>query len=171
MKKINNIEYYSNVRSSYFITTCGKVISTYKNNAKILKPCIVGKGYLSVVLICDDGSKIRCLIHRLVALAFINNPNNKPQVNHKDEIKTNNYVQNLEWATNLENCNYGTHNEKISGINHPKSKSKEYFSNHPTTRVNFKTTCKRMGWDFNDFIEIDSNKKYRTNKKFFYIKK
>lgn len=64
-------------------------------------------GYLYVRLY--DGPK---RIHRLVAEVFIPNPDNKPQVNHKDEDKTNNCVENLEWMTHRENCNYGTRNER-----------------------------------------------------------
>lgn len=53
-------------------------------------------------------------VHRLVAETFIPNPNNLPQVNHKDENKENNNVDNLEWITLIDNCNYGTRNQRIS---------------------------------------------------------
>lgn len=65
------------------------------------------KGYLKVNLWKDDEMKSHS-VHRLVAEAFIPNPDGKPQVNHKDEVKSNNVVENLEWATSLENVNWGT---------------------------------------------------------------
>lgn len=79
---------------------------------KIKKAHLSGKGYLKVVLYKENKPK-RCYVHRLVAETFLNNPNNLPQVNHKDENKLNNNVSNLEWCTNKYNCNYGTKNERM----------------------------------------------------------
>lgn len=71
-----------------------------------------GKGYLRVSLY-KDGAERNVKVHRLVALAFIPNPDNLPMVNHKDEVKTNNRVENLEWCDNKYNCNYGTIKERL----------------------------------------------------------
>lgn len=93
----------------YAVTSCGKVWS-YKNQ-KFLSPWTNGKGYLLVTL-CADGKTKNHRIHRLVAEAYIPNPEGKPQVNHLDENKINNSVNNLEWATAKENINYGTRTQR-----------------------------------------------------------
>lgn len=85
---------------------------------RILKP-INGK-YLKVGL-SKNGIQKPIRIHRLVALTFIQNPNNYPYVNHKDENKHNNCVDNLEWCTNLYNIYYGERNKKVS-VNNSKCK-------------------------------------------------
>ena len=96
----------------YAITINGKVWS-YKSN-KFLKPADNnGKGYMIICLV-KNGKKKTHYIHRLVAEAFIPNPDNLPQVNHKDENKQNNCVSNLEWCDAKYNINYGTRIERIS---------------------------------------------------------
>lgn len=89
----------------YAITTFGRVWS-YKNQ-KFLRPGLDKDGY-QLVNLCVNYKKRTFKVHRLVAEAFIPNPDGKPQVNHKDEVKTNNSVSNLEWATIKENVNHGT---------------------------------------------------------------
>lgn len=71
----------------------------------ILKPCVYKKGYLYVNLNKNSKGK-KFKIHRLVAEAFIDNPENKPCINHKDGDKTNNNDWNLEWVTNSENTQH-----------------------------------------------------------------
>ena len=98
-------------------------IQGYKHiRSKILKPSIYGGGYLRVRLYDKAKSHRLYLIHRLVAEAFIPNPDILPQVNHKDETKTNNCVWNLEWCTPAYNNSYGVgyknrHTNKMKKIN------------------------------------------------------
>lgn len=95
----------------YAITEDGKVWS-YRRN-KFLSICQNRYGYLYVGLFKDKKIKQKT-IHRLVAEAFIPNPDNLPMVNHKDEDKTNNCVDNLEWCDATYNNNYGTRSIKSS---------------------------------------------------------
>ena len=95
----------------YAVTSCGKVYS-YKNK-KFLKPKCDGHGYLRVGLY-KDGHQKWYMVHRLVAMAYIPNTDNLPQINHKDENKENNCLQNLEWCDASYNINYGTRNKKVS---------------------------------------------------------
>ena len=84
----------------YAVTSCGKIWS-YKYK-KFLKPGVNRDGYLFVVL-CKDGQNKLYKIHRLVAQAYLPNPENLPQVDHIDNDKTHNYVNNLQWITNRDN--------------------------------------------------------------------
>lgn len=91
---------------------------------QIIKPKIK-RGYLVVHLYSQIEHKEKTIpIHRLVAQTFISNPENKPQVNHKDENKRNNNVENLEWCSCEYNINYGTRTKRssISHTNGKKSK-------------------------------------------------
>lgn len=90
----------------YKVSNLGNVKSIYRYK-KQLTPFKQKNGYLSVT-IYKDGKEYFKLVHRLVAMAFIPNPFEKEQVNHIDEVKTNNQVENLEWMTSKENMNYGT---------------------------------------------------------------
>lgn len=101
----------------YQVSNTGQIRSlNYRGNAgktKILKQHTDKDGYKRVNLYKDSKGKTY-KVHRLVAQAFIPNPNNLPEVNHKDENKTNNVVWNLEFCTREYNNNYGSHNEKVS---------------------------------------------------------
>ena len=85
----------------YAVTSCGKVYSYI--NEKFLVPIATRNGYLQVNLYKEGKIKIH-LIHRLVADAYLPNPDNLPQVDHIDGNKTHNYVNNLQWITNRDNC-------------------------------------------------------------------
>ena len=95
----------------YKISSYGKVKSLKHKDEKLLKPSYDKDGYKQVIL-CNNGKGKKWFIHRLVAIHFLPNPNNLPQVNHKDEDKANNVVENLEWCTCKYNINYGTAKNK-----------------------------------------------------------
>ena len=108
-------EIWKSIDDRYSISNFGRVKSNYANKERILKPYKNQRGYL-MVSIRHAGIQKTMQVHRLVANAFIPNPDNLPEVNHKDEDKTNNCVDNLEWCTTEYNCNYGTRNVR-KGIN------------------------------------------------------
>ena len=106
----------------YEISNCGNV-RTVDRYAKVCgggmrfikgemrKPIVCSNGYLELQAYVNGKRKI-FMIHRLVAQYFITNPNDYPEVNHKDENPKNNHVDNLEWCTPKYNCNYGTRNQR-----------------------------------------------------------
>ena len=112
----------------YQVSNKGKIRSIKNNKIKELKPYkeIKRCGYLSVYLRLP-GQKFTKKVHRLVAEAFIPNPNGFPEVNHIDENKENNCVENLEWCTGEYNLCYGTRLKRISESN--KMKVAQYSLN------------------------------------------
>lgn len=90
----------------YYVSFWGDVLSTRQKQVRVIKSITNNNGYLFVLLRCN-GRKKKMYIHRLVAQAFIPNPDNLPQINHIDETRINNKVENLEWCTAKHNVNYG----------------------------------------------------------------
>lgn len=84
----------------------------YSVEGKILKILSSSYNACYVHLFDMNGKSTNHKVHRLVAQAFIPNPNNLSDVNHKDENRKNNNVENLEWMSHVDNCNYGTRNER-----------------------------------------------------------
>lgn len=96
----------------YTITDDGKVISYKFKEPRIMKTWLQKSGYENIKL-CKENHTYHFLIHRLVAEAFIPNPNNLPEVNHKNKIRNDNRVENLEWCSRKENLydSYSTLNQ------------------------------------------------------------
>jgi len=127
----------------YQVSTLGRVrsldryVKAKSASLKLIKGCIIKTwinrcGYVQVHL-CKNSHTKPHLVHRLVAEAFISNPNNYPCVNHKSEKKTENNVENLEWCTYSYNTKFGTCPERrsksLSGENNP-----QYGKHHSEER-------------------------------------
>ena len=104
---------------------------------KQLKQSMHTNGYKTVAL-TKDGKTKGLFVHRVVAEAFIDNPNNLPMVNHKDEDKTNNFVENLEWCTNEYNLNYGTARKRRARALKGKKHTKEHNSKISISMKNYR---------------------------------
>ena len=97
--------------NKYLINKYADVFNT--DRGILMKPHLAKHGYYMITL-CDKGRRKTYLLHRLVAMTFIRNPKGYPQVNHKDENRINNNVDNLEWCTNRYNSNYGDKRKRLS---------------------------------------------------------
>lgn len=115
--------YINNKETKYQVSDKGNVRNKYTK--QILRPVKDAKGYLRVCLTLEKSKKYTAKIHRLVAYAFIPNPESKPTVNHLDGIHDNNHVSNLEWATYQEQADHanriGLIKERLSCEDSPTS--------------------------------------------------
>lgn len=153
---------------NYEVDSLGNVYTlNYKRTGRErkLKPDKNKFGYLQVNLY-RNGKVKKFYIHRLVAISFIENKYNKPQVNHINEIKNDNRVDNLNWMTAKENIMHS-----FSGSKSYNYKPKNYYKNKTTSRSDFKRICKKQNWIFEDFEEVYSGEKYKTHRKYYYIYK
>ena len=119
----------------YQISSLGRVKSTQYHHGtyeRILKPKKNKTGYLSVQL-CKNGKIKYYYMHRLVAMAFLDNPYNYKEINHKNEVKTDNRVENLEWCDRKYNMNYGTIIEKTSKKVFQYTLDGEFIAEYPST--------------------------------------
>lgn len=136
---------------------------THTSKAKVLKGHVNKFGYIKVIL-TKNGERKDFLVHRLVADAFIDNPLDKPCINHKDENKTNNVVDNLEWCDTNYNLNYGTRNERIS-----KSKLKPIVIIDNNGEETFFSSTREVSDYLNTTVDTIYNAIYRQSKLKGYI--
>lgn len=108
MKQIN----VDNISTWYYITEDGKCYNS-KTNKYLKGQSNIKNQYISYNITLPNGTKKRLFAHRLVAQAYIPNPENKPEVNHKDGNKLNNCIDNLEWVTHAENTQHAIDTELI----------------------------------------------------------
>ena len=96
----------------YLVSNTGKIYSILAK--RILKTCISNRGYELACLRNEKGYRKQYTVHRLVAMSFLDNPNNYPIINHKDENKLNNNINNLEWCDYSYNCTYNNLRVKVA---------------------------------------------------------
>lgn len=106
--QISNLGRVKSIEREYIVGN-----GIYHRRERILKQIYDRDKYLRVCL-CKNNTKRNYFVHRLVAQAFIPNSNNLPQVNHKNENKSDNSIENLEWCTQIYNVNYGTAMQRAS---------------------------------------------------------
>ena len=154
----------------YDIYSDGRIYSLRKNI--FLSSGDSGNGYKFIYLY-KNGKRKKWYVHRLIATVFIENKNNFPQVNHKNETKNDNRVENLEWVTSKYNINYGTARKRQSET---QSVNEKHFETTCVRRCNFKTWCRKHNENFNNYNEVLSTEYYTEkrgykHKKFFYFRK
>ena len=156
----------------YEVSNWGRVKSLKFGKERILKQSI-RHGYYSVGL-SKNGIVKTYQVHRLVAEAFIDNTDNLPQVNHKDECKSNNVVSNLEWCTHEYNNSYGTRNKRIgkSNTNGKLSKPVLQYDLNGNFIKEWKSIneCGRNGFNQGDICKC-CNGKRKTAKGFIWVYK
>ena len=121
----------------YSVNRRGDIISNARKNPHLLRPGIGKAGYMHVSLADDSGKYHIMQVHRIVALAFVGNPLNKPQVNHINGNKLDNRSENLEWVTASENAIHGyavlgitPNNKGVFGKNNYASKAVHQYDLH-----------------------------------------
>ena len=181
-------EIWKNINDYYQVSNTGKVkrlarVGKVKLCEKIIKQTITPNGYLIVQL--NDvatGKQVTKYVHRLVAEAFIPNPHNLTEINHKDENKTNNCVylnddgsvdcakSNLEWCDRKYNCNYGTINKRKKQTAISNGKWKDYSEMTESEVEEYRKNKRREYYKgyYRKHYEANREKMLKHNLKYYY---
>lgn len=162
------------VKSCERICKTGNGLGEHLLPEKILKPCTDKDGYFHIVL-CKNSKTKTFSIHRLVATAFIPNPENKPYINHLDCNKQNNNVDNLEWCTAQENTIHASKNSLMKGAENGKKRSKPLIATNITTGeetyfVSIEDACRKLNVNDSNIIKILKNKPHCKTAKGYTFK-
>ena len=177
-EKMNTQEIWKPIaecNGEYYVSSWGRVKSLKFGKERILKERMQGPGLkYPVVSLSIKGNIHQIKIHKLVALAFILNPDNKPQVNHKDGNKTNNHIDNLEWVTHQENVQHAWDTGLFEGKRLAISKATSKAKSKPVIDI---LTNKK--YDSLKLACLDINESYRCHhlrifqksklQRFFYL--
>lgn len=125
---LENKEIWKDIKGypGYQISNLGRVWNG--NTQRILKPSKMPKGYYQINMVAINGKRKKELVHRLVALAFIPNPDGLPEVDHKDRDRGNNKAENLQWTTRSGNCRNSSQNRRIAQFDIEGNLIREYNS-------------------------------------------
>lgn len=148
--------YNGEVYDNYEVSSMGRVRNV--KTGRILKPQKNKDGYLQVGL-CKNGNKKKVSVHRLVAFAFIENDDveNKNDVNHINELRHDNRVENLEWMTHKENINYGNHTEHMAKTKCKKIMGKSLMENKVIVFKSI-TQAEKFGFDASNICKCCKGK-------------
>ena len=127
--------------SNYAVRDDGLVINI--KHVRELSFDLTEKGYCRVTMRNDDGVYVKEAVHRLVAQAFIPNPESKPEVNHKDNLTQNNCTSNLEWCTHTENMNHAAFQGRLNADK--KKLTNEQISLICSSKVGSTTLARQLG--------------------------
>lgn len=171
MKKLNTVLEFDGVLDNYYVDTDGHLYYLCENDMLYKKKVHISRnGYCYVSITYKKGGSKKHYLHRVIAMSFIPNPENKPQVNHIDENKQNNAVDNLEWVTPKENMNHGTVMDKIKNSKKNKTHIEKKVKFVKCESKELYNVWSKMTYDeLNDFIHnnelpyrIHNNRKDRV---------